>query len=975
MNGIQAARAAYANRGGANNSNNQQQYRDEDYDINNPLGNNNAVNKTKVDEAMKILQNADPNYLRNIVEPSNTPQFAIDNAQAISMMQRLEQLEKENGTLRDVLVQQQKSMLERMSDSESRIMSEVQRRVELEMEVRVKNKAADVGTSVIEKRLAQMERIIEGQQNEIADFKEKSKRLDNNSRLLQIVQQRIDSAVQTVQSGTGGVKIVDEDLHRLKEIVKSREEQDREFQQREKRKGAVMFGEVTRLGKIVETSSERMGKGLSLLQKRIEGLELRLKSDERGIMAMEGRDAEKFSAVAKRAEDLEKHLMELSEATLRQRAIVDNESAERRRLQSEQSSWMQEVRNALVQTDMEVSDKITNTLAQLANRMLSEREQMEERFKQLNNEMRQRNVAREEATLLERENIKARFKAIDEVLKKEQEVRTMDLRKNELDQSKNHESLSGAIQRIETSQAEGFRRVDSNSLKSVKEQQTALTEFRNAVEHNQSNLEEVVRAEIKARMREQQKMKLSSDTAISRLSANIEAARNEAAARLEGAMKALVSRADLVDEKIDSVQREMITTLANQSRSQALVNSEMLGRLDAVENREKADENEWEQAVESINARIDKYARASTDSISALQSVVGDHRRQADEAVSKLRADLSNDLKLMNGSVNTAMTQWSTDSHHETELLRTEAAKAFADLRRDLFVNKRDQTQAALHVCDKINDNFVLQECNFVIDRICNHIVGQISTEERENIRTELESEQIQGLLSDIIDKLEAEAALEEQQTHQIATEKRFEETFITMEARFSVVEENMHKETEERIAIIENNEARNQEEHEQLKKKCDGIASGITDTAVELEVANALSGILAQVSEVAVLDTLTTIQEETKVKLKDADDKVIKMQEIVKEQEEAQVEIKAHVEAVVGTFEQTKREEAAQWERSMRESEKFLEQDEVGIDDDNNALTTDDSDSMKQDKEKFTAKVDVADVGFPVRNESESGL
>ena len=96
--------------------------------------------------------------------------------------------------------------------------------------------------------------------------------------LLQIVQQRIDSAVQTVQSGTGGVKIVDEDLHRLKEIVKSREEQDREFQQREKRKGAVMFGEVTRLGKIVETSSERMGKGLSLLQKRIEGLELRLKS-------------------------------------------------------------------------------------------------------------------------------------------------------------------------------------------------------------------------------------------------------------------------------------------------------------------------------------------------------------------------------------------------------------------------------------------------------------------------------------------------------------------------------------------------------------------------------------------------------------------------------------------------------------------------------------------------------------------------
>ncbi len=970
MNGIQVARAAYANRANIQ----QQQYREEDYDVNDPLGKNN-INTTKVDEAMKILQNADPNYLRNIIEPSNTPQLSMDNAQAVSMMQRLDQLEKENSTLRDVLVQQQKSMLERMSDSESRIMSEVQRRVELEMEVRVKNKATDVGTSVIEKRLAQMERIIENQQNEISEFKEKSKRLDVNSRLLQVVQQRIDSAVQRVQSGTGGVKLVDEDLHRLKVIVKDRENQDKEFQEREKRKGAVMFGEVSRLGKIVETSSERMGKGLSLLQKRIEGLEMRLKSDERGIMAMEGRDAEKFGAVAKRAEDLEKHLMELSEATLRQRAIVDNESAERRRLQSEQSSWMQEVRNALVQTDIEVSDKITNTLAQLANRMLSERENMEERFKQLSKEAAERSIAQDEATIIERENIKARFKAIDEVLKREQEVRTMDLRKSEFDSSKNHESLSSAVQRIETSQAEGFRRVDANSLKAVQESQAALTEFRNAVEHAQSNLEEVVRAEIKARMREQQKIKMSSETSLSRLSANLEAARNESAARLEGAMKALVSRADLVDEKIDSVQREMITTLANQSRSQALVNSEMLGRLDAVENREKADENEWESAVESINARIDKYARASTDSISALQSVVGDHRRQADEAISKLRANLTNDLKLMNGSVNSAMTQWSTDSHHETELLRTEAAKAFADLRRDIDVNKEVQTRAALHVCDKINENFALQECNIVIDQVCNNVVEQILSERHENIRTELESEQVQGLMSDIINKLEAEAALAAQEARSLVTEKRFEDTFEIMDTRFGAVEEKLIKESEERKTIIENNEIQNKQEHEELRVKCDSVSNGITETAIALEVENVLSGILAKVSEIAVLDTMTSIQSQTKEKLQEAENKVLKMQEMIKVQEKGQVEMKAHVDAVVGTFEQTKREEAAQWERSLRESEKFLEQEEVGVDDDNNVLSTEDSDSLKNDKDKFTAKVDVADVGFPVRNESESGL
>ena len=501
MNGIQVARAAYADRANSNNSSSPQ-YREEDYDVNNPLGKmkGERVNKSKIEEAMKVLKNADPSYLQNMLGSQISPQISIQNSQAISLMQRLDQLEKENSTLRDVLVQQQKSMLERMSDSESRIMSEVQRRVELEMEVRVKNKATDVGASVIEKRLAQLERLVESQQTEISDFNDKSKRLDSNSRLLQIIQQRIDSAVQTVQSGAGGVKVVDEDLHRLKMIVKEREDKEKQFQEREKRKGAVMFGEVTQLGKIVETSSERMGKGIGLLQKRIESLELRLKSDERGIMAMEGRDAEKFSAVAKRAEDLEKHLMELSEATLRQRAIVDNESAERRRLQSEQSSWMQEVRNALVQTDAEVSNKITNTLSQLANRMLSERENMEERFKQLHQELNERRIAREQASLVERESINSRFKAIDEVLKKEQETRSIDLRKNELDQSKNHESLSAAIQRIETT-TEGFRRVDDNSLSLSQNLKLQWLNFAIAVESAQTNLEEVVRAEIKARMR------------------------------------------------------------------------------------------------------------------------------------------------------------------------------------------------------------------------------------------------------------------------------------------------------------------------------------------------------------------------------------------------------------------------------------------------------------------------------------------
>ena len=202
---------------------------------------------------------------------------------------------------------------------------------------------------------------------------------------------------------------------------------------------------------MIEGSSERMGKGLSLLQQRIEGLEDRLKSDERGIMAMEGRDAEKnLWLLLDGLKNCEKQLIELTDATIRQKAVVDSESAERRRLQSEQSNWMQEVREALVQTDAEVSDKITTALSQLANRMLSERENMEQRFKQMHQELTEQARAKEEAAILERESVKNRFKVLEEALNAERESRVIDLKKNERDQTQSNESVRSAVQRLET---------------------------------------------------------------------------------------------------------------------------------------------------------------------------------------------------------------------------------------------------------------------------------------------------------------------------------------------------------------------------------------------------------------------------------------------------------------------------------------------------------------------------------------------
>ena len=215
------------------------------------------------------------------------------------------------------------------------------------------------------------------------------------------------------------------------------------------------------------------------------------------------------------------------------------------------------------------------------------------------------------------------------------------------------------------------------------------------------------------------------------------------------------------------------------------------------------------------------------------------------------------------------------------------------------------------------------------MNQICNQIVEKFSTEHRMTIHNEVESVQIQGWLSDIIAKLEADTARADVHSRQEAIRRRFDETHANVETKFKGMEEQLERELSSTKAIIDNSIRQNTLEHDKLQNKCDSISTGINDTAIELEVANALSSVLAQVSEMGVMHTMSKIQSDTYTKLVDAENKIVGMQEIMKQHEDDQVEMKAHVEAVVGTFEQAKREEAAQWERSMRESEKFLEQEE----------------------------------------------
>ena len=79
-------------------------------------------------------------------------------------------------------------------------------------------------------------------------------------------------------------------------------------------------------------------------------------------------------------------------------------------------------------------------------------------------------------------------------------------------------------------------------------------------------------------------------------------------------------------------------------------------------------------------------------------------------------------------------------------------ARAFEDLRKGLFNASLDRKSATLAICDRLYDVQVKMECSAVLNAIGQKIAGSVAQDDRREIRSELESEQVQGLLSDMVD-------------------------------------------------------------------------------------------------------------------------------------------------------------------------------------------------------------------------------
>ena len=230
--------------------------------------------------------------------------------------------------------------------------------------------------------------------------------------------------------------------------------------------------------------------------------------------------------------------------------------------------------------------------------------------------------------------------------------------------------LSSQAWSRESRQRDGCKKFWKKLKNVTAEARASIASLTGDVETRMSSLEEVVRTEIKSRMRGQEKV-FSSLTSLSQQQQSaVGRARQEAAKMLDQVNSTTEKRLLALEQGLDRIQRESLIALSRSTQSQALLNADLEGRLDNLEKRELQDENETEQIKTDLTKQIESFSRANTDAIATgvlfvlnepqaipcsnsiyqiaylpLQSVVADHRRENEEIMAKLQADVERELE------------------------------------------------------------------------------------------------------------------------------------------------------------------------------------------------------------------------------------------------------------------------------------------------------------------------------------------
>ena len=530
-----------------------------------------------------------------------------------------------------------------------------------------------------------------------------------------------------------------------------------------------MGGQLAKISGMVGAVETQVGAKLSDLNGRLQAAEEVQAALHRRLEDAATSEAGKQKELMDQDHVLADQVRELGDIAMRQKLELNNEGSSARRFQSEQRKWATEISTDMLKMDASTNHKLVSMLRELTARLDGERAVTARRITQLVDDLEARTQTGEAKRALDMRHVTDRFKALEGVVRGEAEARSSTLDEAGREAEAKLQVLTVGIQAAAKDQAEASARLQGAVDARVSQLRSDLQEFQGTSLSKIEMLEQVLRAEVKARMGGREKTRAELEAQMAAIRNNADADRDELSSAAGELAGMTIKRFQQIEGKVRAVQRECGESISAVVASQALVNAEAGAHRESLSLHEREAEGRGGKIREEVMAGTAQDIAHNRAAIEKLQAQVVSDETTEEKAAADMKRDVNKRLE-------------------ETSLsLRGELETLGKELR-----NKLDTTVKDLAGREQTFQATILEEVATVAAK-----VSEDEVEMGDNSHTDV----ISGLLDHLVLRVEQGADQENRDARATAEASAREALAARVDAAAAETKEAARVDTEERVA------------------------------------------------------------------------------------------------------------------------------------------------------------------------------
>jgi hypothetical protein len=643
-------------------------------------------------------------------------------AQMVTMHQRLNALERENGMLAAQLQQVQGTVQVAARGAREQSSSVYAEREHISSEMRAQSKTNELNYSELMQRLRRVEEEASADKQRVSDFIQvhTQEQLQRNiGPVLAQAQQEFNTAQERASIRESEQA---NDIAGLKWKMHSVIEGEKDIQEAEKRKGQLLYGEVVRLGEHVANIESKTVVQQQQLQEQVRALQAQLQLSEQALHQVDNREVSHAVGINQQAESQEMKLQQMNQDIARLNGVVHSIQGEKQQAGEIQQKWAQNLQQSFTEADSSLGDRIAGAIQQIVGQIASNQQAVNFRFNEQQEQQMGRESSQQAEQFREREGLAIRLKYIEDSLANERMQSQMELQDQERRLREYLDSMSGAVTK-NAADIRANREFASLELqKGVIVAQQAAEQMREYCSRKLLDLEEVTRGEIKSRMLNDTEFRSKFSTTVSALSSAIETVQLDAATSIQKLdLKADRICAEAADER-EKNARELESMLKDHSKIQNLKFDKLQVRIGQCDSNLKVNfthDDALRVEFGKLLAAAEGKAAQATETVAA---ALVEHQEVTDIALKEQKSLLSIEMKDMAQSLRNFMELWATDGQAEMAHLRDEVVFEIDNVRMSIAKFQSTVQKQTSTLADNIIDIEKEAEIAKVMASMINHL-------------------------------------------------------------------------------------------------------------------------------------------------------------------------------------------------------------------------------------------------------------